>query len=269
MNRLMALLALTAALAGCAQEHEVTDPTSPDAPLAKVVAKAVSCPSGSVPLPGTTVSNGLRVDGRCVLEDVTVNGGVVVGTGGDLEVESSSVNGGIVVARCGELDIDLADHTAPSGATSTINGDIIIQASTSCSSPAFSDVDIWTARINGQVSITGDYLGGPSICGNEIAGDVTLDHLTAAHPFWVGDPDGAFGCPGNTIGGTLSVNNSSASVLEVESNTVAKSVLLSGSTLELNENTIGGDLKCSNGTVILAGEDSDPLGNTVRGTNTC
>jgi hypothetical protein len=161
------------------------------------------------------------------------------------------------VSQCGELDIDLADHTAPSGATSTINGDIVIQASAACTSPAFSGVDIWTARINGQVSVIGNYLGGPSICGNEITGNVTIDHVTAAHPFWIGDPDGIFGCPGNTIGNTLSVSKSSA--LEVESNSVGGSVLLSGSTLELNENTIGGSLRCSNGTVILPGEGSDPV----------
>jgi hypothetical protein len=270
MKRLMALSALTAALAGCTQEHGVTDPTSPAAPFAQVVAEVVSCPSNGVPLPGTTVSSGLRVDGRCVLEDITVNGGIVVGPGGDLEVESSTVNGGVAVSRCGELDVDLADHSAPSGATSTINGDVVIEASASCTSPAFSDVDIWTARINGQVSITGDYLGGPSICGNEITGNVSLDHVTAAHPLWLGDPDGVFGCPGNTIRGTLAVNYSSASVLEVEANTVTKSVLLSGSTLEASENRIGGSLLCSNGTVILAGEpDDDPVGNMVHGANTC
>jgi hypothetical protein len=253
-------------LAACSQESGIT---GSNAVPADALTNRLGCPSNGTPLPGSLVSNGLKVDGYCVLEGVTVNGGIAVDPGGDLELESSTVNGGIVVSRCGELDVDLADHTAPSGATSTINGDLVIEASASCTFPAFSDVDIWTARINGQVSITGDYLGGPSICGNEIRGNVTLDHVTAAHPFWLGDPDGIFGCPGNTIGGTLSVSNSSASVLEVESNTVTRSVLLSGSTLELNENTIGGDLKCSNGTVILSGEDSDPSGTTVRGANTC
>jgi hypothetical protein len=198
-----------------------------------------------------------------------VNGGIAVDSGGDLKVEGSKVNGGIVVSQCGELDIDLTD--APTGTTTTINGDIVIHASASCTSPAFSDVDIWTAQINGQVSITGHYLGGPSICGNKITGNVTLDGVTAVHPFWLGDPGtGVFGCPGNTIGGTLSVSNSSAlRRLEVEFNSVGGSVLLSGSTLELNGNTIGGSLNCSNGTVILPGEDSDPSGNTVRGANTC
>ena len=265
MNKVFTFSVLAAAaLAACSQERGVTGPT---ALPADALAGKFGCPSSGTPLPGSLVRGGLEVNGACILDRVTVNGGIAVDSGGDFEVESSTVNGGIVVSQCGELDIDLADHTAPSGATSTINGDIVIQASAACTSPAFSDVDIWTARINGQVSVIGNYLGGPSICGNEITGNVAIDHVTAAHPFWIGDPDGIFGCPGNTIRGMLSVSNSSA--LEVESNSVAGSVLLSGSTLELNENTIGGSLICSNGTVIRPGEESDPSGNTVHGASTC
>jgi hypothetical protein len=271
VNRRIAIAVLAAVLAACSQEQRITGPIGLPADLST---KRFSCPSDGTPLQATALSRGLEVNGGCVLDHVTVSGGIVVDSGGDLEVESSTVNGDISVSPCGELDIDLAD--APTGATSTVNGDLVIRASASCTSPAFSDVDIWTARINGQVSITGNYLDGrPSICGNKITGDVTLDHVTAARSLWLGDPDGIFGCPGNTIGGTLAVSYSSGSLLEVEANTVAKSVLLSGSTLELNENTIGGSLKCSNGTVIQPpdlsrpGEDSDLSGNTVRGANTC
>lgn len=270
MNRRIAIAVLAAALAACSQEQHITGPIGLPADLST---KRFSCPNDGTPLQASVLSRGLEVNGECVLDHVTVSGGIVVDSGGDLEIESSTVNGDISVSPCGELDIDLAD--APTGATSTVNGDLVIQASASCTSPAFSDVDIWTARINGQVSISGNYLGGPSICANKITGDVTLDHVTAARPFWLGDPDGLFGCPGNAIGGTLALSYSSASVLEVEANTVTKSVLLGGSTLELNGNTIGGSLRCSNGTVILPpqlsrpGEDSDPSGNTVRGANTC
>ena len=250
------------ALAACSEDRGVTTPSALSAE-----ARTFACPSSGTPSPGSLARGGLEVTGRCVLDHVTVGGGISVDPGGDIEIESGTVNGDIVVAECGELDIDLADHTAPSGATSTINGDIVVHASATCASPAFSDLDIWTARVNGRVSVSGSYLGGPSICGNEITQDVTLDHVTAAHPFWLGDPDGAFGCPGNTIGGTLSVSASSG--LEVEANNVSGSVLLSGSTLELNENGIRGSLICSNGTVILPGEGSDPSGNTVQGANTC
>jgi len=65
----------------------------------------------------------------------------------------------------------------------------------------------------------------------------------------------------------LHVNNSSN--LEVESNSVGGSVLLSGSILELNGNTINGSLRCTDGTVILPGEPGDASGNTVHGANHC
>jgi len=258
---------VAAMLAACSQEAPLTG----HSPLpAEALAGKIDCPGGGKPAPGTLVRGGLEVTGQCLLDRVTVGGGIVVDPGGDLEIEASTVSGGIAVAPCGELEIDLADHAIPSGATSTVNGDIVIQASATCTLPAFSDLDIWTARVNGSVVVTGSYFGGPTICGNAITGDVTLDHLTSAHPFWLGDPDGALGCPGNTIGGTLAVRSSSSPRrIEVESNSVAGSVLLNASTLELNENTIGGNLTCSNGTVILPGEDPDPSDNTVHGTSSC
>ena len=272
MHRSMTLSLLLAALAGCTQEHALTDQTGPAAPLAQVVAQAVRCPSGGAPGPGDVVSGGIEVDGECILDHVTVAAGIVVDPGGDLELESSTVAGGIVVSACGELDVDFADHTAPTGETSTIKGDIVLTASTDCPSGGFSDLDLWTARVAGKVVVRGNYLGGPTICDNQISGDVVLDHATSVHPFWLGDPD--FSCPGNTIGGTLSVRGSESvgtgRTLEVEANHVTGSVLLSASRLELNENTIGGSLLCTNGTVVLTREpDDDPVGNTVRGRNTC
>jgi hypothetical protein len=258
---------VAAMLAACSEEAPLTG----HSPLpAEAVAGRIGCPGGGVPAPGTLIGGGLEVNGECLLDHVRVAGGIIVDPGGDLEIEASTVSGGIAVAPCGELDIDLADHAIPSGATSTVNGDIVIQASATCTLPAFSDLDIWTARINGSVSVTGSYLGGPTICGNAITGDVTLDHLTSARPFWLGDPDGVEGCPGNAIGGTLAVRSSSSPRrLEVEANSIAGSVLLNASTLELNENTIGGNLTCSNGSVILSGEDPDPSDNTVHGTSNC
>lgn len=274
MNRRIAIAVLVAALAACSQEQRIAGPTGFPADLST---KRLSCPSVGTPEPGAIVQGGLEVNGYCLLDHVTVNDGIMVDPGGNVELESSLVNGGIVVSACGDIEVDLSDH--PTGETSTINGDVKATATTDCPSGGFSDLDIWTARINGKLSISGSYLGGPSVCGNQITGNVILDHVTSVHPFWLGDLDGAFGCAGNTIVGTLSVSNSLAvgvgRTLEVEANHVTGSVLLSASTLELNENTIGGSLKCSNGVVILPpapsspGEDSDPSGNTVRGANTC
>lgn len=272
MNKRLALWVLSLVLVGCAQEHGVTDPTSAAAPRAKVVGKAIGCPSGGTPGPGDVVTGGIEVDGECLLDHITVAGGLVVDPAGAVELEGSTVTGGILVSPCGELDVDLAVLTGASGETSTITGDVEVTGSADCPSGGFSDLDIWTARIKGKVVVKGNYLGGPTICANQITGDVVLDHVTSVHPFWLGDPDLA--CAGNAIGGTVSVTNSLAvgagRTLEVEANSVAGSVLLSASTLELNENTIGGSLLCSKGTLILAREpDDDPVGNTVRGANTC
>jgi hypothetical protein len=263
---------LLGVLAGCAQDRSPTDLTGPSATTAKAVTKAASCPSDGTPGAGAVVQGGIEVNGYCLLDHVTVNDGILVDPGGNVELESSLVSGGIVVSPCSEIEVDLSDH--PTGEASTINGDLDATANTDCPSGGFSDLDIWTAQINGKLTISGSYLGGPTVCGNRITGDVVLAHVTSVHPFWLGDPDGAFGCPGNTIGGALSVSNSLAvgagRTLEVEANRVAGSVLLRASTLELNENTIGGSLLCSDGTLILPREpDDDPVGNTVRGANTC
>lgn len=271
MKSLIALSVLGAALAGCASDHDVT---APSAALnrAGVVTKAVDCPNGGTPAPGTVVHGGVQVTGFCLLDHVIVNDGVAVDPGGNVELEASLVSGGITVARCGEIEVDLSDH--PTGEHSTINGDLQVTATTDCPSGGFSDLDLWTATINGRLLVSGSFLGGPSVCGNRITASVVLDHVTSVHPFWLGDGDGVFGCPGNTIGGSLSVSSSQAvgagRTLEVEDNHVAGSVLLSASILELNGNTIRGSLLCSGGTQILSGEpDQDPVANMVRGANTC
>ncbi len=256
-----------AALAACAQERPIT---GLPALSADALAEKFSCPSSGTPPPASQVRGGLEVDGTCILDGVTVNGGITVDAGGHLQFQSSTVNGGISVLQCGELDVNATTNGAgvPTGTSATINGGIVINASAVCTFPAFSDADIRTAQINGGISVTGSYnnVTTPLICSNGISGDVTMDNVVAPQ-FFIGDPDGTFGCPGNTITGALSVSNST--VFEVESNSVGGSVSLSGSTLQLNGNTIGGSLLCSNGTVILPGEASDPSGNTVQGANTC
>lgn len=269
MKRLIAFSVLAVAmLAACSQERSIM---GLDANFAGAGAK-LGCPSLGTPSPGTQVRGGLEVNGVCILDGVTVNGGITVDSGGHLQVQSSTVNGGIAVLQCGEVDVNATTNNvgAPTGTTSTINGGLDINASTACSFPAFSDADIWAAHINGEISLTGSYRGTPLICSNQISGNVRINDLTIVGPvqFFIGDPDGPFGCPGNTITGALSLRNSSR--FEVESNSVGGSVLLSGSTLQLNGNTIGGSLLCSNGTVIQPGEPvEDPSGNTVRGANTC
>jgi hypothetical protein len=270
MNRhiVFAVMA-SAALAACGQERGITSP--PAAFSAAALADRVSCPSSGTPASGSRIAGGVEVDGTCILDGVTVNGGITVDSGGHLQFTSSTVNGGISVLGCGELDVNATNFVgAPTGTTATINGGIVLQASAACTAPAVSDADIWTAEIHGELSVTGNYRRGvtPVICGNAITGDVRVDNLATVAPakFYIGDPD-FLGCSGNTITGALSVSNSS--LLEVESNTIGGSVLLSGSTLGLSENKIGGSLQCSNGTVFLPPDHGEPSGNTVHGANSC
>lgn len=230
-------------------------------------------PSGGTPPPGSTVDGGLDVDGVCIVDQVTVNGGIIVEAGGHLQLTSSTVNGGIITLPCGELDVDATTlgSGVPTGGPSTISGGIDIAASALCTVPgALSDVDIWTAQIEGGIAVTGTFLPTtfPFICESTVKGSVHADNVTGTPEFTIGDPNSPnFGCPGNTITGSLHMSHSS--VFAVESNTIGGSVLLSADTLELNGNTINGSLMCSDGTVILPGEPGDPTGNTVHGKNTC
>ena len=266
MNRHIGFLLLAAAaLAACAEDRSITAPAKLSA---DALASTLSCPSGGTPAPGSRVAGGLAVDGVCILDGVTVDVGITVDSGGHLQFSNGTVNGGISVKGCGELDVNVTTNGAgvPLGTTATVNGGIVVTASRACTFPAFSDADISTAVIHGGISVTGTYLRffTPSICGDDIRGDVVIDN-TRAPNFFIGDPDVA--CAGNTIRGALSMSNSSR--FEVESNSVTGSVLLSGSRLQLNGNTIGGSLQCSNGTVMLPGDGADPSGNTVRGANSC
>src|SRR5712691_9421438 len=150
------------------------------------LAAASSCPSGGTPPPGSTVDGGLDVDGVCIVDGVTVNGGITVESGGHLQLQSSTVNGGILALPCGELDVNATTLGAgvPTNTSSTIHGGIDIEASNICPAGAFSDVDIFTAQIDGGISMTGTFpvFFFPFICGNDIQGGVHLNNVTVV-PF--------------------------------------------------------------------------------------
>src|SRR5713226_5483875 len=150
--------------------------------LPVALAAEVHCPSGGTPAAGSTVNGGLDVDGTCIVDKVTVNGGITVEAGGHLQLTSSLVNGGIVVFPCGELDVNATTGGAgnPTGTTSTINGGIDIEASDTCNPGAFSNADIYTAKINGGISMTGTYAVGdvPIICANTIKGNMDVNNVT-------------------------------------------------------------------------------------------
>jgi hypothetical protein len=217
-------------------------------------AAKTKCPSSGTPPPGSTVNGGLEVDGTCVLNNVTVHGGIVVDPTGHLQFTNNSTADGGITVNGGELEVDASLAGFPDGTSSRVNGGITLNKA--------SDFDIQTAQINGGINATGSPSAGflPTICGNSVNGGVSLTDFSAATA-WIGEGpgDAIFGvvpCPGNIVHGPISLTNSS--FIEVEGNTVSGPAKLSASTLELNGNTFTGPINCSNGTVISPGEPPDP-----------
>jgi hypothetical protein len=239
---------------------------------AVLAAQQTTCPP-TIPPPGSTVNGGLDVVGTCPVDQVTVNGGITIESGGHLQLTSSLVNGGIVTLPCGEIDLNASTSGSgvPTGTKDTVNGGIDIQADAVCVPPAFSDADIWTSTIQGGISVTGTYAAftTPFICGNQIKGNVGVHGVTGTPSFTFGDKDEGPGtsCTGNTITGAFIMSDSS--VFKVEDNVIGGSALLMGNnTVEFNSNTIGGSAKCSSSTVVLPGEPPDTP-NNVHGSNQC
>lgn len=217
------------------------------------------CPSSGTPAPGSKVNGGLEVDGPCILNNVTVNGGAVVDPSpGGLELTNNSrVNGGITV-NGGELDVNHQLSGASStGTTSRVDGGITLN------SPF--DYDIWTATIHGPINVTGNSpFAAPEVCGNDISGGVTVSNSSSFGVF-VGDPEdpptfATEKCPGNTIHGGVAFTNVTGGSA-VEGNTITGPVTLDNSKSELNGNTITGPVTCTNGGAVTPGEPPDPASN--------
>ena len=187
------------------------------------------CGSGPTPAAGSTVNGGLVVDGNCVLVNVTVNGGLTVEATGSLSQQGGRINGGLT-NNGGEVDLNATNNGVgfPTGTTSTVNGGVTINNG--------ADTDLWTAQINGGLAVngTGNFL---QVCGNNVTGQASFSNVSGA--IGIG---GAYGCPGNTFGSSLS---------------------LTSSFIFLGGNTIGANLLCTSTTVIVTAP------NTIGGTNTC
>jgi hypothetical protein len=211
------------------------------------------------PAPGSNISGGLVVNGDCILDNVTVSGGILVTSSSKLEIENDSfISGGIVVQSGAELDVG---HTffsnVPTGsARSTISGGI------KASNPL--DVDVYNAGVTGGILVDGVVAGLPTICGSTISGGLTLKNIGTGA--FIGDPNTGLpaACPGNFIDTSVYVIDSPA-LVQIERNTISGSVNLQNSTVEVGGNTIGGSLKCIN-TVFTIGEEGP---NTVFGSTTC
>jgi hypothetical protein len=276
-----------ASLAAAAALVTFCAPAASAAPLTK-------CPSGGTPPPGSTITGGLEVDGFCALTDVTVNGGVVVDplpVGADpfvvLELRSGQVRGGIVVDR-GLLSLGLTSESGgvtPTHLPVTVEGGITMNRPVSFGAAG--------ATIRGGVRINGDTSldaifgcgGDPfcfasgALCSDDISGNVRVTDVHFNQIF-VGDGSGepffsnGESCGGNTIDGSVLMRDTDfvrfdGETSEIEANTLTGSVQIGHSIAEVNENTVGGSLLCTNDAVIHPPAPYDVPGNTVRGRDTC
>jgi hypothetical protein len=225
------------------------------------VAAKVNCPVA--PPPGSTIGGGMIVTGQCILDHVTVTGGITVTSTGQLELENSIVSGGIVVQPGGELD---SGHTffsnTPTGTPSSISGGIKFTNGL--------DIDLYNATVTGGVVVDGVTEGFPTICGSSISGGLTYKNITTGG--YIGDPNEGFPaqCAGNRIDTSVYVINSPG-LIEIEHNNISGSVVLDNARIELAGNTIGGSLTCKNGTTFFETEHDglpEPP-NTVNGSNSC
>ena len=223
------------------------------------------CPSGGVPGPGVTVFGGLEVNGKCVLNNVTIHGGIVIDAGAQLELENSVVYNGIV-DNGGELDLG---HTLLSNTTTgnpnTVHGGIIINGAI--------DFDIDNVTLDGGLNVTGAINNEPGVCGSTINGDINISAATNGGTIiLLGDPEteGSITCPGNTINGSVLLSNNSLALIELEGNTISGSgTFLNNLNIEFDGNTLGGSAVCS-GTTITPPPGGEPFGNTVKGLiNSC
>jgi hypothetical protein len=194
------------------------------------------CPSGGTPPPGTHVKGGLEVDGVCILNGVTVKSGVIVDATGHLQLQSSTVDGGVGVFPGGELDVNATTLGAgfPTGTSSTINGGIIILN-------AF-DIDIWTARVDGGITLNGTSATSlPKICGNSVNGNSSFSNFVLPGQIGGGTVFGV-ACGGNIFNGTVSLTNLTASM---GGNTIKGDLLCSNAAVIVTApNTITGTNTC-------------------------
>ncbi len=150
-----------------------------------------------------------------------MDGGLTVDTGAHLQLSNATVNGGINVQPGGELDIQATANgpAQPVPSSSEVNGGIVLNN-------AF-DIDLRSSKINGGVSIGGPGNGGaqPTLCNLDIHGGVTVTNATsyAAGIDIVGPPKFGGTCLGSTIDGSVTIDHSVA--FAVSNSTINGSLL--------------------------------------------
>lgn len=235
------------------------------------------CPSVFTPLPFTTVTGGLQVDGSCILNNVTVQGGIEVLSSGGLELENCNVSDGIVVEPGGELDagqtLGGGISVDPPGSPNTISGGITIDAA--------SNFNLFGATVSGGVTVTGTITGNATICADTITGDVVLTDATFNGFIAFADADDAESvfptkqCTSNTITGSVDIVNSKSNEnnwLDFEQNNITGDVVVLNSTTEFGGNTVSGDAFCDAASTIIPqgfATPTDIITNVVVGLDNC
>lgn len=192
------------------------------------------CPSGGTPPPGSLLGGGLTVDGPCLVSGITVGGGVTVASG-QLQLQTSTVDGGIKVLPGAELDINATTFGAgiPTLTTATVNGGINITNSF--------DFDIWTTLITGGITVNGSS-NAPTVCGNQIQGSSIF---TGIYANIGGGPtlyNTNINCTGNTFQGTVTITNSH---VVMGGNTIYGDLICTNSTvIPTSPNTVTGRNTC-------------------------
>jgi len=249
------------------------------------------CPSGGTPPPGSTIAGGLEVDGFCVLTHVTIDGGInveptplaqLICCNQNLAIlNGSTVDGRVDVGSASGfvtgIDPDTFNLTHD---RSTIGGRLNFDAA------GFLLAD---ATVGGGITKNGAFdwslvcggdpgcFGTDLLCGSDVFGNVTIGDTNSEEVF-LGDPKEPLfpngDCAGNAIHGSVLLRDTNFSVAgaepaEIEGNAITGTVKLDHSTVEVNENTIGGGLLCSNGSVVRPPVSPDLPGNSVHGTDSC
>jgi hypothetical protein len=179
----------------------------------------MTCPSGG--LSNTTIRGGLVVGpGYCLLDHVTVHGGLVVK--GQVDLESSHVYGGVHLRPGGEIELGASIF----GGERTVT---VVHGGLHLNHPV--DWDIENGVIHGGVHIRGGVDATPTFCGNTVHGAMSVRNVNTPLS-WIGDPSedilGEGGpCPGNTIMGSLLVLNSS--LFHIQGNHVSGQISTRGS----------------------------------------
>ncbi|HVH64414.1 MAG TPA: hypothetical protein VM674_00130 [Candidatus Acidoferrum sp.] len=215
--------------------------------------------SPQCPAPGTTVMGGLVIAGVCTTSNITVNGGVVVTSGGHLTLYKSTVNGGTTVLKNGEFD---SNNPRIANGGNHLNGGVTAVDEF--------DLDIFFSTVQGPVHLSGGPLGPgffPEFCGSSVQGDLLVENVIGTVE--IGDTLAAAGCPGNTISGGVRIANSDSQSVELEADTIGGSVEIWNSHPAITGNTIGGSLLCHKGSSIGHYDADDSIANTIHGANTC